>query len=376
MGPREERELEFLTDRIVGCLVGGAIGDALGAPIEFDSWETIQDKFGPAGVTGFVETYGLLGAVTDDTQMTLFTTEGLIRASVRGRTKGICHPPTVVRHAYLRWLWTQGNGGPLAEAFGDGGDVPDGWLVGFPALHHRRAPGLTCLGALEQGGGGSVENPPNNSKGCGGVMRAAPVGFVSMPAADRFELGCQIAAITHGHSCGYLPAGFLAAVVGELIDGSDLVQALDVARRVLVTWEHSAETLEAVDRGRRLGEQRLPTPGDLAGLGGGWTGEEALSIAIACAVSARTFEAGVLVAVNHSGDSDSTGSITGNILGSLFDQGGIDWDWRQTVQFLDLMESMACDAALEFHGEPPSDSDFSRESAADFADWWQHYPGW
>ncbi|MGK0274139.1 MAG: ADP-ribosyl-[dinitrogen reductase] hydrolase [Ilumatobacter sp.] len=369
--PNDVRGLEFLTDRIIGCLVGGAIGDALGAPIEFDSWLTIQSKFGPTGVTGFVEGHGLLGAVTDDTQLTLFTTEGLIRASVRGRTKGICHPPTVVRHAYLRWLWTQGNGKPLTAAFGGADQVPDGWLVGLPALQHRRAPGATCLAALEHGGVGSVREPPNNSKDSGGVVRAAPVGFVSIPAADRFELGCQIAAITHGHPCGYLPAGFLAVVVGELIDGGGLPDALDSARRVLASWEHCAETLEAVDRGRLLGERGVPTPADLAELGEGWSGEEALSIAIACAISAATFEAGVLVAVNHSGDSDSTGSITGNILGSLLDQGGIDWDWRQTVEFLGVMETLACDAALEFHGEPPSNDD-----AKDFRDWWKQYPGW
>jgi ADP-ribosyl-[dinitrogen reductase] hydrolase len=373
---RNERELEFLTDRIIGCLVGGAIGDALGAPIEFDSWEAIEAKFGPVGVTGFNEAYGRIGAVTDDTQMTLFTLEGLMRASVRGRTKGISNPASVVRHAYLRWLWTQGNGRPLAEAFGDGGDVPDGCLVKMSGLLHRRAPGLTCIGELERGGRGSVAAPPNDSKGCGGVMRAAPVGFVDMPAEGRFELGCEIAAITHGHPCGYLSAGYLATAVGELIDGAGLAHALDAARSVLVGWEHHEETRAAVDRGREMGERGVPSPADLAELGGGWTGEEALSIAVACAISAPTFERGVLVAVNHSGDSDSTGSITGNLLGALLDQGGIDWDWRQTVEFLDDLEALGCNAATEFHGEPPTDHDLSREGQADWELWWNNYPGW
>ncbi|MFT6393309.1 MAG: ADP-ribosylglycohydrolase [Ilumatobacter sp.] len=376
MERHDVQEFEILTDRVVGCLLGGAIGDSLGAPIEFDSWETIERRHGPAGVTGFVEASGQLGAITDDTQMTLFTTEGLIRASVRGRTKGICHPPGVVRHAYLRWLWTQGNRDPLTDAFGGGGNVPDGWLVRLPELHHQRAPGLTCTGELKRGGNGSVDRPPNDSKGCGGVMRAAPVGFVNIPAADRFELGCEIAAITHGHPCGYLPAGFLAVAVGELIDGSGLPDALDVARRLLMSWEHCAETLEAVDRGVQLGGRGAPTPGDLAELGAGWTGEEALSIGLACAVSARTFETGVLAAVNHSGDSDSTGSITGNLLGALLGRSAIDDDWRQTVELLDAMETLAGHAAIEFHGEPPSDGGLSTEGSAEFDGWWERYPGW
>ena len=95
-------------DRIAGCLLGGAIGDALGAAIEFDSIDEIRRSHGPDGVTDYVEAYGRRGAITDDTQMTLFTTEGIIRASVRYRSRGICHPPSVVRHAYIRWYATQG----------------------------------------------------------------------------------------------------------------------------------------------------------------------------------------------------------------------------------------------------------------------------
>ncbi len=52
-------------------------------------------------------------------------------------------------------------------------------------------------------------------------------------------------------------------------------------------------------------------------LGGGWVAEEALAIAVFCALKAQDFAHGVLLAVNHSGDSDSTGAIAGNILGTL-----------------------------------------------------------
>src|SRR5215469_1142760 len=91
-----------------GCLLGGAVGDALGAPVEFMSYANIVREFGPEGIRDFAPAYGRLGAITDDTQMTLFTAEGLLRAYVRGCLKGICHPPSVVHHAYLRWLITQG----------------------------------------------------------------------------------------------------------------------------------------------------------------------------------------------------------------------------------------------------------------------------
>jgi ADP-ribosylglycohydrolase len=63
--------------RIRGCLLGGAVGDALGAPIEFASWREIRSRHGDRGVTGVLAP----GHFTDDTQMTLFTCEGLIAAA-------------------------------------------------------------------------------------------------------------------------------------------------------------------------------------------------------------------------------------------------------------------------------------------------------
>ena len=92
-----------------GCLLGGAVGDALGAPVEFLSLSEIRARFGPGGIHGFVPAYDRVGAITDDTQMTLFTAEGLIRGDNRAREKGIGGGPIhCVHHAYLRWYETQG----------------------------------------------------------------------------------------------------------------------------------------------------------------------------------------------------------------------------------------------------------------------------
>jgi ADP-ribosylglycohydrolase len=74
--------------RIRGCLLGGAVGDALGAPVEFLSLQEIRDKFGPAGIHDYARAYGRRGAIADDTQMTLFTAEGLLRATMRWLDRG------------------------------------------------------------------------------------------------------------------------------------------------------------------------------------------------------------------------------------------------------------------------------------------------
>ena len=146
--------------RVRGCLLGGAIGDALGAPIEFMGLSEIRSHFGPNGVTGYETAYGRRGAITDDTQMTLFTVEGIIRAVVRGTLKGICSPPAVVWHAYRRWLVTQGELSDSEDEW-----LTSGWLIGERALHACRAPGKTCISALATGRMGTTEERLNDSKG-------------------------------------------------------------------------------------------------------------------------------------------------------------------------------------------------------------------
>ena len=83
------QSLDETHHRFLGCLLGGAVGDALGAPVEFMQRHGILARFGDDGITDYTAAYGRLGAITDDTQMTLFTAEGLLRSYVRGYEKGI-----------------------------------------------------------------------------------------------------------------------------------------------------------------------------------------------------------------------------------------------------------------------------------------------
>ncbi|MBC7292819.1 MAG: ADP-ribosylglycohydrolase family protein, partial [Thermoleophilia bacterium] len=202
----------MLLGRYRGTLLGVAVGDALGAPVEFLSWDEIRARYGPEGVKGYVlGPYGL-GAVTDDTQMTLATARGLLAAGdavVRGDFEAATRSVYV---AYLQWLATPADPRP------------------------RRARGFTCLSALRSGALGTVARPLNDSKGCGGVMRVAPVGLALPGRPDEaFALGVRVAAITHGHPGGYIPAGVLAALVSRLVAGEDLhgAVAAEAARREL-----------------------------------------------------------------------------------------------------------------------------------------------
>ncbi|GAB2794594.1 hypothetical protein GCM10027040_21070 [Halomonas shantousis] len=165
---------------------------ALGASVEFLSRAEILVRFGSEGITDYAPIYGGLGRITDDTQMTLLTAEGLLRGWVRGAIKGITTYPGVTAHAYLRWLQTQGEEPQHDIMIGPNpfGWEP-GWLIQQRALHDRRAPGHTCLSALrEMPSLGALAR--NNSKGCGGVMRVAPVGLFWVAFPTRPSLGRRV----------------------------------------------------------------------------------------------------------------------------------------------------------------------------------------
>lgn len=349
----KQRQLDTLS----GCLLGGAVGDALGAPLEFMSLAEIRSRFGPDGIRDYSPAYGRLGAITDDTQMTLFTAEGLIRADNRWLERGICHPPSVVHHAYLRWLVTQGRQ-PRHSSYGD---QLDGWLVAVPELRSARAPGATCISALVSGQKGSVEHPLNDSKGCGGVMRVAPVGLI---AEDSFPLARDLAAITHGHPSGYLAAGTFAVIIKGLATGDSLTAAIETAMEQLRGEARHEECLVAIEKAAGLARTASPCPETVEQLGAGWVAEEALAIALFCALKASSFEEGVLLAVNHTGDSDSTGSLTGNILGAMWGKGAIPTGWLQDLELRDVIEQVARDLYEHVVRDAGSTSD------------WDRYPGW
>jgi hypothetical protein len=203
-------------ERGLACLIGGAVGDAFGYEVEFSNLAAIQSRFGPAGIKAPVFHHGRL-IVSDDTQMTLFTLEGLLQSLKNGSDwRRLCIPS--IRQAYLDWLHTQRAQTPT------GTPVNSDRLIYRLEMCAHRAPGNTCLGALGSGGQGTIGKPINESKGCGGAMRTAPIGLLTFTDVDTvFRVGAEAAALTHGHPSGYLSAGMVAALVRVLITGTSLI---------------------------------------------------------------------------------------------------------------------------------------------------------
>lgn len=311
-------EALLLKNRYKGCLFGLAVGDALGAPVEFMSLQEIKRTYGPDGIKKFEPWNGFsAGSYTDDTQLSLATAIGCIRAWTRGMERGIWHPASLVYSAYMEWLETQS----------------------VPAQY--RAPGSTCLDALRSGKMGTIAERINHSKGCGGVMRTAPAGLVFHPG-EAFKQGAGFAAITHGHPSGFLPAGFLAEMIAHLIRGKGLARAVELSFLSLREYEGSYETIHCLDRALQLAESSLPLEQCIEKIGEGWVGEEALALSVFCALKFKDdWLKGTLAAVNHSGDSDSTGTITGAILGTWLGFEAIPRHFTAQVENASCIENLA-----------------------------------
>lgn len=316
--------------RLHASLLAGAYGDSLGAEIEFLSLDAIRRKF-PDGISNLPPHKGLRGAITDDSQMTLFTAEGLIRAYVRGSLKGICHPPSVVHHSLLRWYRTQG-GKPRVE-------TDDVGLIADRRLWARRAPGLTCLSALGEGRSfGALAK--NDSKGCGTIMRVAPVALM-VPRDQVRSIASETSALTHGHPTGQLAAAAWAEMLAEVATGQRLE---DTAAKIAASYErleNGSETARAIRKA--LDAPRDGSPETVETLGGGWTAEEALSIALYACISGKTFDDALQIAVLHSGDSDSTGAIAGNMMGLIDPLAALQHRWAPVIEGADIITRVALD---------------------------------
>ena len=315
---------ESYAGRVLGCLLGGAVGDALGYEVEFFSLPRIRERFGPDGIREPALNAAGQAVVSDDTQMTIFTAEGLVDSIERNGSLTRDEALDAVRAATLDWHAMQT------------GQTANGGLSHYGVLGEHRAPGNTCMDACAHGATGTPENAINDSKGCGGVMRVAPVGLcLELSDEGAFELAARCAAQTHGHPSGYLSAGALAAIVRNLIEGQTpdrcASRALEIARR----WDRADETVGSLERACELaGKGSADRTKDIAQLGEGWVGEEALAIGMYSVLVASSFADAVRVASNHSGDSDSTASIAGQIYGAWKGVAAVPHGWSRRLDTL------------------------------------------
>ncbi|MFV0130605.1 ADP-ribosylglycohydrolase family protein [Streptomyces sp. HMX112] len=314
-----------------GCLVGLALGDALGHPTEFQDVPSILAAYGPWREMALPEP----AVVTDDTQMTLAVARA-VRTALAG---GELAPPRLVR--------------PLREEF----------VTWYHSPENDRAPGHTCLTACRALDGDRPwqEAAAMGSKGCGANMRVAPIGLVPGLGQEQRAGAAQLqAALTHGHPTALAAADLTAHAVHLLSRGAEpagLVGQLrsygyDNRSRYHHTWLGDLWT-RAGDRTERAYIERgwdecLDALGRLAALartadpetdpclltGEGWIAEEALTAGLLCFL---LFPGEPVTALRRaactSGDSDSIACLTGAFAGAHLGPGAWPEEWAERIEY-------------------------------------------
>ena len=345
-----------LKSRIHGCLLGGALGDALGYAVEFDSIGEIRQRFGPQGLTAPGDLSGPCH-FSDDTQLTLYTVDGLVEALEWANAGVGADVNACLWLAYLRWLATQGeDAGPSAPA------PQPRWIDSNEVLRQRRHPDKDSISGLATGEMGTSMRPVNpGAKGPGTVMRSAPFGLIPHITPDAvYKLSADAAALTHGHPAAHQSAGIFSLLIHRLVSGEGLRDAVaGTAAHAASLPDAAPELPERVEAALRLAEQSLAGPDNLAGpdeliqaLGAGWTAEEALAVALYAVLAtlpagaahpqpAAHFRNALAVAVNHSGGSDTAGSLAGNILGALYGEECLPAEWLGALEAPEVIRGMA-----------------------------------
>ena len=346
---------EVWLDSIRGCLIGGAAGDALGYPVEFISLDEIYKRYSDTGITGYtLDKKSGKAIITDDTQMTLFTATGILYGATRAALRGISGPlESYIYASYLDWYETQ-TGEPSGRCVS--------WLYNVEELNARRAPGNTCLNALRNGFMGEIDMPVNDSKGCGGVMRVAPIAlyfkkwYSERTGLTPFMEGAKAAAITHGHPLGYITAAALVHIIYRIVyggcpTGDSLYDIVDECCSMIDVFRdkgYTQELIDLIELAKNLSRNEDDDTVNIKKLGEGWVAEEALAISIYCSLKYYDdFSAAIIAAVNHSGDSDSTGSITGNIVGAHIGYENIPQKWKTDLELHDIILEVADDLCHE-----------------------------
>lgn len=333
-------------DKIKGSLFGGAIGDALGYQIEFESY--VKDR----QVTGYERNRGI---ISDDTQMTLFTANALLWRDTRFDLKGIApRYSDAIYMGYLDWLETQ---------IGRHNQMSVSWIKNIPELNKAREPGATCLSSLMSGKKGTIDEPLNYSKGCGAVMRIAPIAIYVDDPILAGNLAAESAALTHGHPSTNIAAFVCSTLINILLNSNKSIE--EALEETLKLYKDNFDIfgvvqrdnfLQKVEEAKRLSKLKLKDTEAIKKLGEGWVSDEAFVIALySCLKYQNSFKEAIVCAVNHGGDSDSTGAIAGNIIGARLGYSQIPKYYIDNLELKDVIEEISNDLMNPLIGKEKDD---------------------
>jgi ADP-ribosylglycohydrolase len=308
-----------------GCLLGGGAADSKAYGVRNRSKDLISDN----------------------TQMTVFTVDGLIWADDRAIKRGVYAYIPCLFYSYQKWYYTQT--GSLADK--DYEFLLKGEILDWEDLFARRGTGETSMTALAgsiRNKYGTLKNRVNSSKGCGSVMRVAPIGLYFWKNEETaFRIGMESGALTHGHIDAILSSGYYAAFIADIIYGMDLREAaLKALSRLKLHRGHETAS-GLIEKAIDLASGGKSALKAMEMIGDGYTADEATALAVfVCLRYKDDFDGAVLTATTFGGNTDSIAPIVGNALGACYGLDIIPPKWIASLELSDLL-SHGADLLIE-----------------------------
>lgn len=302
-----------------GCMLGLAVGDAMGYTVDSKSLAEICEDYGPNGLLGYDLVNGYAD-VTSYTQLAAFAANGLLLGLTRGQLRGVMAPPVrYIALAIREWSRSQ----HYCEQ-----EKNHCWLSAVPELKRRRCMDTWMLSTLSREPLGTLEEPVNRSDHPAALTEVIPVALLAqdlnLPQEERDRLGAEAVALTHGNPDAFLSAAalthaFSRIIADEVIDPEALVKDTLDAIQFQFGREYAQTTKlwELAQMAMTLAQSEDITQMEAMERLGCRTAPEVLAgVLYTCITCRGDFDAAMITAVNHSGRSAAVGAITGAILGA------------------------------------------------------------
>ena len=330
-----------------GCLLGMAVGDAMGYTVDNRSLHEIREDYGPNGLLGYDLVNGYAD-VTSYTQLAAFTCNGLLFGLTRGQMTGKMAPfIKYIALACSEWAGQQRAWGRPAKNYC--------WLGRKEEICRRHCMETRMVEQLLQGKYGTLEMPMGNANGPQSLTTAIGVGLFfhkdRMEQAEIDRLGAEATALTHGSPTAFLSGAVLAHMMSKLLRspkaplkkvvleavealkeqfGHQYSQAFDLANlirsAITLSENHSIPTTEVMER-----------------LGCDNAAKVLAGAVYACLVSQNDFDRAMVVAVNHSGRSAAVGAIAGAILGIRLGEEALPEFYIECLEPAEVLRELADD---------------------------------
>ena len=328
-----------------GCLLGLAVGDAMGYTIDDKSWEEIQENYGPEGLLGYDLQEAEYAPVTSYTQIAAYLCNGLLLSISRGKPDHMRYCKLALRE------WTR------SQHFYRDPEKSLCWLAKFPQFRRRQCRDARMLDNLRLEAYGTMDAPKNDNNAPGALTAAVAAGMFYHPKRIAPEqigpLAGDLIALTHGNPETFLSGVVLAYIVTGILQEPDcpladqFFQAISVMDGQFRDRFPQAERLARQLRGA-IALARSETVTAQEGMEQLQCLDAAQCLAgamFACLRNPEDFDAAMITAVNHSGLSAAVGAVTGGILGAKLGEDALPPFYLESLECGSLLEVLAEDMA-------------------------------